>query len=131
MDLNRFQFIGRLTSDPQTQAMPDGRLVSNFTLATNKSHKNKAGEWEPLASFIRLTAFGARASVCSEFKRGDKIYVEGMVSTRTTEKDGVRKYHIDFVIDKYQFIASPKKDSDQLTSWANQNKEVSIDDIPF
>ena len=73
--LNSCQIQGRLATEPELNASGSTQVV-RFTLASQRSFKNKNGDYD--ADFIRCTAFGQRANfIAQHFHKGQKMIVEG------------------------------------------------------
>lgn len=122
--MNRFQFLGRLTKDPEVRIMPNSNnKVTNFTLAVNRRFTDANGERK--TDFFNLIAFGKLAEFCEKYyRKGQQVLVEGRIQTRSYEdKDGLKKYATDFIVDQGYFADSRK-----------DNNEIIIDDtddLPF
>ncbi len=123
--MNRFQFLGRLTKDPEVRIMPNSNnKVTNFTLAVNRRFTDANGERK--TDFFNLIAFGKLAEFCEKYyKKGQQVLVEGRIQTRIYEdKDGLKKYTTDFIVEQGYFADSRK----------DNNNEIIIDDaddLPF
>ena len=124
--MNRFQFLGRLTKDPEVRIMPNSNnKVTNFTLAVNRRFTDANGERK--TDFFNLIAFGKLAEFFEKYyRKGQQVLVEGRIQTRSYEdKDGLKKYLTDFIVEQGYF-ADSRKD--------NNNNEIIIDDaddLPF
>lgn len=104
MYLNKVLLYGNLTRDPELRALPGGQQVASFGLATNRSFKNKEGQQQEQTEFHNIVAFGRTAEVMGQYlKKGRPIYVEGRIQTRSWDKDGVKQYRTEIVIDSFQF----------------------------
>lgn len=106
MYLNKVLLYGNLTRDPELRALPNGGQVASFSIATNRSYKNAAGEKQEEVEYHNISAFGRTAEVIGQyFKKGRPIYVEGRLRTRSWEKDGVKQYRTEVVLENFQFGA--------------------------
>lgn len=106
MYLNKVQLYGNLTRDPELKALPSGQQVASFGLATNRTFKNKEGAQQEQTEFHNIVAFGRTAEVMGQYlKKGRPIYVEGRIQTRSWDKDGVKQYRTEIVVDTFQFGA--------------------------
>jgi single-strand DNA-binding protein len=105
MALNLCQFMGNLGQDPDIRYLPDGRAVANISIACTDRWKDKqSGEIKENTEWVRAVAFGRRAEVIGEyFKKGNQIYISGKMRTRSYEKDGVKHYTTEIVIDNFDF----------------------------
>jgi single-strand DNA-binding protein len=105
MALNLMQCMGNLGQDPDIRYLPDGRAVANLSIACGERWKDKeSGEIKENTEWIRAVAFGRRAEVIGEyFKKGSQIYISGKMRTREYEKDGVKHWATEIVIDNFEF----------------------------
>lgn len=104
MYLNKVTLYGNLTRDPEVKALPGGTQVASFGLATNRSFKNKEGQQQEQTEFHNIVAFGRTAEVMGQYlKKGRPAYIEGRIQTRSWDKDGVKQYRTEIVVDTFQF----------------------------
>ena len=85
--------IGRLGKDPEVRYTPDGTMVTNFTMATDESYKDKSGEKVQRTEWHRIVTFGKLAEICGNYLvKGKLVFVEGRIQTRAWEdrQEGVR-----------------------------------------
>lgn len=119
MYLNKVLLYGNLTRDPELKALPSGQQVASFGLATNRSFKNKEGAQQEQTEFHNIVAFGRTAEVMGQYlKKGRPIYVEGRIQTRSWDKEGVKQYRTEIVVDTFQFGAQAGGDGQQRGSYA-------------
>lgn len=106
--VNKAILIGNLTRDPEMRYTPDGKAVTSFGLATNRSWNTKEGEKKEEVEFHNLVAWGKLAELCSQFlKKGRKVYVEGRLQTRSWEgKDGVTRQRTEIVMEDMVLLDS-------------------------
>ncbi len=106
--INKCILVGNLGNDPEVKYMPSGGAVTNFSLATADSWKDKtSGERVDKTEWHRVVAFNRLAEICGEYlKKGAQIYVEGALRTRSYEKDGNKIYTTEIVISKMQMLGS-------------------------
>ncbi|SDT94218.1 single-stranded DNA-binding protein [Halopseudomonas salegens] len=99
--VNKVILIGNLGGDPDVRYLPNGNAVANITLATTDSWKDKqSGQMQERTEWHRVVFFGRVAEVVGEYARkGSKLYVEGRLQTREWEKDGVKRYTTEVVVD--------------------------------
>lgn len=104
MYLNKVLLYGNLTRDPELRAIPSGQQVASFGLATNRTFKGKDGTQQEQSEFHNIVAFGRTAEVMGQYlKKGRPVYVEGRIQTRSWDKDGVKQYRTEIVVDTFQF----------------------------
>jgi len=106
--VNKVILIGNLTRDPEMRYTPDGKAVTSFGLATNRSWNSKEGEKKEEVEFHNLVAWGKLAELCSQFlKKGRKVYAEGRLQTRSWEgKDGVTRQRTEIVMEDMVLLDS-------------------------
>jgi len=106
--INKVILIGNLGKDPETRYMPSGGAVTNVTLATSESWKDKtSGEQQERTEWHRVVFFNRLGEIAGEYlKKGSKIYVEGSLRTRKWQKDGQDHYTTEIVGDQMQMLDS-------------------------
>jgi len=82
--VNKVILVGNLGKDPETRYMPSGSAVTNITVATSETWKDKnTGEKKEQTEWHRVAFFNRLAEVAGEYlKKGSKVYVEGSIHTR-------------------------------------------------
>jgi len=104
MYLNKVILYGNLTRDPELKALPSGQNVATFSIATNRSYKDKDGKQQEQTEFHNVVAFGRTAEVIDQyFKKGRPIYLEGRLQTRSWESEGKKNFRTEIVVDSFQF----------------------------
>jgi len=123
MYLNKVLLYGNLTRDPELKALPGGQQVASFGLATNRSFKNKEGAQQEQTEFHNIVAFGRTAEVMAQYlKKGRPVYVEGRIQTRSWDKDGVKQYRTEIVVDTFQFGAQAGGDGAPRSGYAGASQ---------
>ena len=105
--VNKVILIGNLGADPETRFMPSGGAVTNVTLATSESWKDKqTGQMQERTEWHRLVFFNKLGEIAGEhLKKGSKIYVEGSIRTRKWQgQDGQDKYTTEIVASEMQML---------------------------
>ena len=99
--INKVILIGNLGADPETRYMPSGNAVCNITLATTDSWKDRnTGQQQERTEWHRVVFFGRLAEIAGQYlRKGSKIYIEGRLQTREWEKDGIKRYTTEVVVD--------------------------------
>ena len=73
---NKVSLIGRLGAQPEVVTFDSGKTLARFSLATNESYKNKAGEWQDNTQWHNITAWGKTAELVSKMlSKGQEIVV--------------------------------------------------------
>ncbi|MDY0207176.1 MAG: single-stranded DNA-binding protein [Pseudomonas sp.] len=99
--INKVILIGNVGGDPETRYLPNGNAVTNLTLATSDSWRDKqTGQMQERTEWHRVTFFGKIAEIAGQYlRKGSKVYVEGRLQTREWEKDGVKRYTTEIIVD--------------------------------
>ena len=105
--VNRVILIGNCGRDPETRALPSGDAVTNLSIATSETWKDRqSGERRERTEWHSLVFFGRTAEVARDYlRKGSKIYVEGSLRTRQWEKDGVTRYSTEVVVDQMTMLS--------------------------
>lgn len=136
--MNKFQFLGRLTKDPETRAIANSDTqVATFSVAVNRRFADKSGERQ--TDFFNLTAFGKTAEFCSKyFRKGQQVLVEGRIQNRTWEdQNGQKRYMTDFIIENAYFADSKREGnygSDSTPAPSSDGEFITLDEteeLPF
>ncbi|KKQ73659.1 MAG: Single-stranded DNA-binding protein [Berkelbacteria bacterium GW2011_GWB1_38_5] len=101
--LNRAQVVGNLTRDPEMRYTPNGQAVCSFSVATNRRWRDKEGNQQEATEFHNIVAWGKLAEFVSQFMhKGNKIYVEGRLQTRSWEgQDGQKRNRTEIVMENF------------------------------
>jgi single-strand DNA-binding protein len=104
--VNKVILIGNLGKDPETRYLPSGDAVTNISVATTDSWKDKSGEKQEHTEWHRVAFFGKVAEIAGEYlKKGSPVYVEGRIRTRKwQDKEGNDKYSTEIVADRMQLL---------------------------
>jgi len=106
--VNKVILVGNIGQDPETRYLPSGGAVTNVTLATSESWKDKnTGENQERTEWHRIVFYNKLAEIVAEYvKKGSKLYVEGSLRTRSWEQDGVKRYATEIIADEMQMLDS-------------------------
>ena len=99
--VNKVILVGTCGQDPEVKYMPNGNAVTNVSLATSEQWKDKqTGEKKEKTEWHRVCLFGKVAEIAGEYlRKGSQVYIEGKLQTREWEKDGVKRYTTEIVVD--------------------------------
>ncbi|XVK96007.1 single-stranded DNA-binding protein [Staphylococcus nepalensis] len=129
--INRAILVGRLTKDPNF--MENQVAVANFTVAVNRTFKNKNGEQE--TDFINVVTFRKQAeNVNNYLSKGSLVGIDGRIQTRNYEnKDGQRIFVTEVVADSVQFLEPKGQSNNQSLERRGQAKpqQAQAKDNPF
>ena len=137
--MNKFIGIGRLTRDPEikTAQTGDGQMtIARFSLAVDRKFKR---EGEQSADFLPCVAFRKQAESIEKWcRQGTKIAIEAHVQTGSyTNKDGVKVYTTDFIVDSWEFAGAKNEDTQNQaqnnianignSGWVSKDELPSVD----
>lgn len=139
--MQRFTAIGNVGKDPEIKEFNNGNRVANFTLATTeRGFTAKDGTVVPdITDWHLCQVNGGLVNVVESYvKKGDKLYVEGKMRTRSyKDNDGVERHITECRVDNIEMLGSPNRQSTQQSVQdkvynkpAGQNTQVK-DDLPF
>jgi single-strand DNA-binding protein len=106
--VNKVILLGRLGKDPESRTLESGTMVVNFTLATSEVYKDRTtGERKEITDWHNVVLWRGLAETASKYlKKGDQVYIEGKMRTRSWEKDGVTRYTTEVIGDNMTLIGS-------------------------
>jgi single-strand DNA-binding protein len=107
--INKVILVGNLGNDPETRYMPSGGAVTNISVATSESWKDKqTGQPQERTEWHRVVFFNRLAEIAGEYlKKGSKVYVEGSLRTRKwQDQSGQDKYTTEIVGGEMQMLDS-------------------------
>jgi single-strand DNA-binding protein len=107
--VNKAILVGNLGSDPETRYTAGGSAVTNVSLATTDSWKDKqSGEQQEKTEWHKVVFFGRLAEIAAEYlRKGSQIYVEGRIQTRKWQgKDGQDRWTTEIVGNEMQMLGS-------------------------
>lgn len=136
--VNKVILVGRLGKDPEVRYTPDGTMVTNFTMATDESYKDKNGEKVQKTEWHRIVTYRKLAEICGNYlTKGKLVYIEGKIQTRTWEdKEGTKRNTTEIIANNMQMLDSKgqgqgKADDMIPDAPFTQNDGTPMDDVPF
>ena len=105
--VNKVIIVGNLGNDPETRYMPSGSAVTNLSVATNESWKDKqTGEQKDRTEWHRVAMFGRLAEIAAEYlRKGSQVYIEGKLRTRKwQDQQGNDRYTTEIIADEMQML---------------------------
>jgi len=150
--VNKVILVGRLGRDPETRYTSSGQAVCNFTMATDETYKDRAGERQKRTEWHRIVVWSKQAAIAQQYlRKGSLIYLEGRIQTRQwDDKEGQKRSTTEIVANNFRMLggrgeggaggpgagtgeadshsAGPGPGSDE---GASAGPELSDEDIPF
>ncbi|KAF0107857.1 MAG: single-strand DNA-binding protein [Anaerolineaceae bacterium] len=111
---------GNLGRDPEMRYTPDGKAVTNFSIAVNDDYTNNNGERVKRTIWVRVSAWGKQAESCNQYlKKGSKALVEGRLTADAatggprvwTGQDGQPRASFEISANTVRFLSS-RSDAD-------------------
>jgi len=130
--VNKVILVGNCGADPETRYLPSGGAVSNVTLATSETWKDKTtGQPQEKTEWHRVVFFNRLAEIVNEYiKKGSKIYIEGSLRTRSWEQDGVKRYATEIVANEMQMLDSRGQGGGAGSGGQYDNNQFDQDSAP-
>lgn len=124
--MNKVELVGRLTRDPEVRYTQgeNASAIARFSVAVNRRFKNNEGNYD--ADFINCVAFGRSGEFIEKyFKKGMAIGISGRIQTGNyTNKDGVKVYTTDVVVEEAEFVESKNNGGSSAPSNALANNNA-------
>ena len=126
--INKVILLGRVGNEVELKTFDNGGKIANFSLATNRSYKNKQDEKIEETEWHNCTiTFSKLAEVAEKYvKKGDLIYLEGRIKTRSYDHNSEKKYITEIVVESLKMLGS-KTDKKQESNTSTEDDN----DLPF
>ena len=122
MSVNKVILIGNVGKDPEIRHLDTGVAVANFTLATSESYTAKNGEKVTTTEWHNIVLWRGLAEVAEKYvKKGSKLFIEGKITHRQYEQDGVTKFFTEIVGNNMEMLNSKSDDNKSGTGQYAQN----------
>ncbi len=108
--VNKVILIGNLGKDPEVKYFDENRAVARFSMATTESYKDRNGERQEQTEWHNITIWRPGLVGLAEqyLRKGNKVYIEGKLRTRSWEDDNNNtRYTTEVVVDNMTFLGSP------------------------
>ena len=99
--INKVILVGTCGQDPEVRYLPNGNAVTTLSLATSEQWTDKqSGQKVERTEWHRVSLFGKVAEIAGEYlRKGSQVYIEGKLQTREWEKDGIKRYTTEIIVD--------------------------------
>jgi single-strand DNA-binding protein len=124
--------IGNVGADPEMRYTANGRAVTSFRVAANRSFTTPEGERREETEWFAVVAWQKLAEQCSQYlQKGRRVYVEGRLRTRSWDPpDGQRRYRTEVIADRVLFLdrapGAPLPEAEE-----GEPETVEADELPF
>jgi single-strand DNA-binding protein len=133
--LNKIMIIGNVGTDPEMRFTPNGNPVTSFRIATSRSYTTSEGEKKQETEWFTVVTWRKLAESCNQFlTKGQKVYVEGSLRSRTWEgQDGQKRTRVEVLANRVLFLerqAAASLPSEESSTEAAE-EAVEPEDLPF
>jgi len=106
MSVNKVILVGRLGRDPETRYTGGGQAVGNFSVATDETYKDKAGERQKRTEWHKIVVWGKQAEIAQQYlKKGSLIFIEGRIQSREwQDKEGQKRTSFEIVATNFRML---------------------------
>ena len=142
--VNKVILVGRLGTDPEVRNLESGATVANFSMVTSETYKDKmTGERKEITEWHNVVLWRGLADIAAKYlHKGDQVYIEGKLRTRSWEKDNITRYTTEIVGDNLTLLGNKpttETGSDRGHALANtaandpgeRTSPSTTDDLPF
>lgn len=132
--VNKVILVGNIGKDPETRYLPNGDVITNITVATSESWKDKNGSKQEKTEWHKVVFFKKLAEVAGQYlKKGSQVYVEGRIETKKwIDKDGSDRYSTEIIASDMKMLGKKEGGSEQKPAQKHVTGfEGMDDDIPF
>ncbi len=134
--LNKVMLIGHLGRNAETSYTASQVAVTKFSVATSRRWKDQtSGEWKEETDWTNIVLW--RAEKLAEYlTKGQQVYVEGRIQTRTYEKDGVKHWVTEVIAENVILCGGKPGDRShrpegESTPCGSTKDGIGDDDVPF
>lgn len=142
--VNKVILVGRLGKDPEVRNLENGATVANFTMATSETYRDKTtGDKKEITEWHNIVLWRGLADIAAKYlHKGDMVYIEGKLRTRSWEKEGVTRYTTEVVGDNMTMLSTkpsgsaqteyaPSAPATRSSSEDSRMSDSTSDDLPF
>jgi single-strand DNA-binding protein len=136
--LNKVMIIGNLGRDPEMRYMPNGKPVTNFSVAVGRRIPTQDGEAREETEWFNIVMYEKLAEISNQYlTKGQKVYIEGRLQTRSWDGNDGQKHYRTEVIANQMIMLSPRSEqtrsSDDFAGFQGDPAGVAAggDDMPF
>jgi single-strand DNA-binding protein len=130
--VNSVQLLGNLARDPEVRYTQSGRAVATFTVAATNTYIDSAtNETKEQTAFVNCVAWGKLGEAVGNYRKGNRLFVEGRIQTRSYEDSNGQKKYVTEVIAGFVGL-SALNDTSTESNFENFADDKSNDEnVPF
>lgn len=112
--INKVILVGNLGKDPEVKTHDSGVKMARFTLATNETYTDRAGERKDITEWHNIVCWRNLAEIAEKYlNKGKQIYLEGRLRTRKyTDQNNIERYTTEILADTFQMLGRSERDAD-------------------
>ena len=134
--INKVILVGYVGKDPEVRYLDGGVAVANFSLATTESYKNKEGNKVDQTEWHHVVAWRGLAEIIEKYvKKGQLLYIEGKIRTRTYGEENNKKYFTEVIADQMTMLGGKRDEQTMHIESKPIESQVPTtelaDDLPF
>ena len=135
--LNKVMIIGNLGKDPEMRYMPNGKPVTNFSVATNRRWNTPDGDQREETEWFNVTMYEKLADIANQYlTKGQKVYIEGRLHTRSWDgNDGQKHYRTEIIANQMIMLGAGRGQGGREATGERFDNEPesqpSDNDLPF
>ena len=127
--MNTVQILGNLARDPEVRYTKSGKAVATFTVAASNTYIDSNNETKEQTAFINCVAWGKLGEAVGNYRKGNRLFVEGRIQTRSHENsDGQKKYVTEVVAG---FIGTSLTNDETASSNFDSFEQQQDENVPF
>lgn len=131
--VNKVILIGNLGKDPEVRHLENGASVANFSLATSESYTDKnTGQLVTNTDWHNIVVWRGLANIAEKYaKKGDKIYIEGKLKSRSyQDQDGITKYITEVLGENIVLLGRNENSGQNNPDASNNTSSAPISNAP-
>ena len=129
--MNSVQLLGNLARDPEVRYTQSGRAVATFTVAASNTYIDSAtNETKEQTAFVNCVAWGKLGEAVGNYRKGNRLFVEGRIQTRSYETQDSKKRYVTEVVAGFVGV-SLLNESSEPSNFDNFDATDSNENIPF
>lgn len=127
--MNTVQILGNLTRDPEVRYTQSGKAVATFNVAASNTFVDSNNETKEQTAFINCVAWGKLGESIGNLRKGNRVFVEGRLQTRSYETaDGQKRYVTEVVAN---FVGTSLTNDETASSNFDSFESGNDENVPF
>jgi len=125
--LNKVILIGNLGADPEVKHFENGGSLARFPIATSESYTNRNGEQVTQTEWHNIVVRGGLVDVVSKYlNKGDKVYVEGRIRTRSWQDQNTKetRYTTEIMTDNFMMLGGKPSSGNAGQNMGNEQRST-------